>query len=604
MKRLRAIRIVDLLRPHWKAMTLALLSVGGVAATDLLDPWPIKIVLDYVLQSRPVPGWLIGLVSQAGGDKLAILNLALTAVVGVAVAGAVSSYLQNHLTVHVGQRIMHDLRRTVYHHIHYLSLAEHDEKRTGDLISRVTSDIDNIQDFVTSALLGIVANVLTLLGIVVVMLFASWRFTLVSLSIAPVLFVIVYFFTRRIKAAARAVRKRESELISTVQEVFSSIRVVKAFAREDYEERRFERQSIDTVEAALQARGMKMMLSPVVDILVAIGTCLMLGYGARMVMANELTAGDLVVSLAYLRMMYKPMRELSKMTDTASKAAVGFERVREILETESAVRETPRALAAPRFKGRVEFDRVTFGYSPDQLVLKDLTFRIEPGQVAAFVGQTGGGKTTIINLLARFYDPMSGTVRIDETDIRQFTLKSLRDQISFVLQDTLLFHAPIWQNIAYGRPEAARAEIVRAGELAGAGEFIRGLPDGYDTLVGERGVSLSGGQRQRIAIARAIIRDAPILVLDEPAVGLDARSERTIMDALGSLMKNRTTIIITHRLGTILHADTIFVMKDRELLEQGTHDELLARGRLYSQLYQIQRDEPAGEARPSVVVPG
>lgn len=579
-------------------MSLALLSVGGVAVTDLLDPWPIKIVLDYVLQSRPLPGWLAGAANRMGGDKLAILDLALAAVVLIAAAGAVSSYLQNYLTVHVGQRIMHDLRRTVYHHIHRLSLAEHDEKRTGDLISRVTNDIDNIQDFVTASLLGIVANVLTLLGIVTVMLFASWRFTLVSLSIAPALFVIVYFFTRRIKATARAVRKRESDLISTVQEVFSSIRVVKAFAREDYEERRFERQSIDTVEAALRARRMKMLLSPVVDILVATGTCLMLGYGARLVMAGDLTAGDLVVFLAYLRMMYKPMRELSKMADTASKAAVGFERVREILETESAVRDAPRALAAPRFKGGIEFDRVTFGYAPDHLVLQDLSFRIEPGRVAAFVGQTGGGKTTIINLLARFYDPISGTVRIDEADIRQFTLKSLRDQMSFVLQDTLLFHAPIWQNIAYGRPEAARAEIVRAGELAGAGEFIESLPDGYDTMVGERGVSLSGGQRQRIAIARAIIRDAPILVLDEPAVGLDARSERAMMDALGNLTRNRTTIIIAHRLGTILHADTIFVMKDRGIQEQGTHEELLARGGLYRRLYRVQRDEPAGEGPP------
>ena len=326
----------------------------------------------------------------------------------IAVAGAVSSYLQSYLTTNVGQRIMHDLRRTVYHHIHRLSLAEHDQKRTGDLISRVTSDIDSIQDFVTSAMLGIVANILTLLGIVGIMLYASWRFTLISLAIAPVLFVVVYFFTRRIKKAARDVRKTESELISTVQEVFSSIRVVKAFAREDYEQRRFERQSLDNVETVLQARGMKMLLSPVVDIVVATGTCLMLGYGARMVMANELTVGVLVVFLAYLRMMYKPMRDLSKMTDTVSKASVGFERIREILETESAVRDLPHARPARGFKGRIEFEHVSFGYTPDQLVLKDLSFTIEPGQVAAFVGETGGGKTSIVNLIARFYDPVSG----------------------------------------------------------------------------------------------------------------------------------------------------------------------------------------------------
>jgi subfamily B ATP-binding cassette protein MsbA len=594
VKKPRVLRIVDLLRPHWKAMTMALLGVGGAAAADLLEPWPIKIVLDYVLQSKPMPGWMIGMVGRIGGDSLAILNLAVAAVAGIAVAGAVSSYLQSHLTANVGQWIMHDLRRTVYHHIHRLSLADHDEKRTGDLIGRVTSDIDGIQDFVTTALLGIVANILTLLGIVGIMLYASWRFTLISLAIAPALFVVVYFFTRRIKKATRDLRKTESALISTVEEVFSSIRVVKAFAREDYEERRFERQSLDNVETYLQARGMKMMLSPLVDVVVATGTCLMLGYGARMVMANELTAGVLVVFLAYLRMMYKPMRDLSKMTDTVAKAGVGFERIREILETESAVRDLPRARRARGFKGRIEFERVSFGYTPDQLVLEDLSFRIEPGQVAAFVGQTGGGKTSIVNLVARFYDPISGTVMVDGADIRGFTLKSLREQISFVLQETLLFHAPVWQNIAYGRPEARRAEIVRAAELANADEFIKDMPEGYDTMVGERGVTLSGGQRQRIAIARAVIRNAPILILDEPTSGLDAKSERAIMEALERLMKDRTAIVIAHHLGTILHADTIFVMKDHQLVEHGTHDELLAAGGFYSGLYRIQHDERTG----------
>ena len=254
------------------------------------------------------------------------------------------------------------------------------------------------------------------------------------------------------------------------------------------------------------------------------------------------------------------------------------------------------------FKGRIEFDHVSFGYKPDEIVLKDLSFKIEPGQVAAFVGKTGGGKTTIINLIARFYDPVEGTVGIDGTDIKRFTLKSLRDQISFVLQDTLLFHAPVWQNIAYGRPQASRADIVRAAELAKADEFIKKMPDGYNTMVGERGVTLSGGQRQRIAIARAVIRDAPILILDEPTIGLDAESEDAVMEALQGLMKGRTSIIIAHHLGTILKADTIFVMKDHALVEQGTHDELLAKGGVYSELYQIQT-EPAAEAAAGPVPP-
>jgi len=588
-----ALSIVGLLRPHWKAMTIALVAVAGESTAALLEPWPLKIVLDYLLQSRPLPGWMMPVVGWIGAGKLAVLNFAVLAVAAIAVIGAVSSYLNTYLTANVGQWVMHDLRRTLYHHIHRLSLAEHDEKRTGDLIGRVTSDIESIQDFVTSALLGIVTNVLTLVGILGVMLYLNWRFTLISLSIAPVLFLVVYVFTRRIKKASRDVRKKESELLSIVEEVFSSIRVVKAFAREDYEERRFERQSLDNVETALRARSLKMKLSPVVEIIVAIGTCLMLAYGARLVMAGQLTAGALVVFLLYLGKMYKPMRDLSKMTDTVSKAGVGFERIREVLETDGGVRDLPHARPATGFDGSIEFDHVSFGYSPDRLILNDVSFAIEPGQIAAFVGPTGGGKTTIINLIARFYDPVSGTVTIDGTDIRGFTLRSLRDQISFVLQDTLLFHAPIWQNIAYGRPEANRAEIVRAAALANAHEFINDMPDGYDTMVGERGVTLSGGQRQRIAIARAVIRNTPILVLDEPTSGLDAQSEQAVFEALDRLMEGKTSIVIAHHLATIVRANMIFVVKDNQLTERGTHDELLAAGGFYAELYNIQFGEHA-----------
>jgi ATP-binding cassette subfamily B protein len=588
-----ALSIVGLLRPHWKAMTIALMAVAGESTAALLEPWPLKIVLDYLLQSRPLPGWMMPVVGWIGAGTLAVLNFAVLAVAVIAVIGAVSSYLNTYLTTNVGQWVMHDLRRTLYHHIHRLSLAEHDEKRTGDLIGRVTSDIESIQDFVTSALLGIVTNFLTLVGIIGVMLYLNWRFTLISLSIAPVLFLVVYVFTRRIKKASRDVRKKESELLSIVEEVFSSIRVVKAFAREDYEEHRFERQSLKNVETALVARNLKMKLSPVVEIIVATGTCLMLAYGARLVIAGQLTAGALVVFLLYLGKMYKPMRDLSKMTDTVSKAGVGFERIREVLETDGGVRDLPHARRATAFKGSIEFDHVSFGYSPDQLILNDVSFAIEPGQIAAFVGPTGGGKTTIINLIARFYDPVSGTVTIDGTDIKGYTLRSLRDQISFVLQDTLLFHAPIWQNIAYGRPEANRAEIVRAAELANAHEFINDMPDGYDTMVGERGVTLSGGQRQRIAIARAVIRNTPILVLDEPTSGLDAQSEQAVFEALDRLMEGKTSIVIAHHLATIVRANMIFVVKDNQLTERGTHDELLAAGGFYAELYDIQFGEHA-----------
>jgi len=591
LKTPNVLSIVGLLRPHWKAMTVAMVGVAGEAAAALLEPWPLKIVLDYLLQSKPLPGWMMPVVGWVGGGTLAVLNFAVLAVAVIAVVGALSGYLNTYFTANVGQWVMHDLRRTLYHHIQRLSLAEHDEKRTGDLIGRVTKDIESVQDLITSALLGILANVLTLVGIIGVMLYLNWRFTLISLSIAPVLFLVVYVFTRRIKKASRDVRKKESELLSIVAEVFSSIRVVKAFAREDYEELRFERQSLENVEAALLARSIKMKLSPVVEIIVATGTCLMLAYGARLVIAGQLTAGALVVFLIYLGKMYKPMRDLSKMTDTVSKASVGFERIREVLETESGVRDQPHARKAAAFKGAIQFDHVSFGYSPDQPILEDVSFAITPGQVAAFVGPTGGGKTTVINLIARFYDPVSGTVSIDGTDIRSVTIRSLREQISFVLQDTLLFHAPIWQNIAYGRPEANRAEIVRAAELANAHEFIKDMPEGYDTMVGERGVTLSGGQRQRIAIARAVIRNTPILVLDEPTSGLDAQSEQAVFEALDRLMKNKTSIVIAHHLATIMRADTIFVVRDHQLAERGTHDELLAAGGFYAELYNIQFGE-------------
>jgi ATP-binding cassette subfamily B protein len=592
--------IIDLLRPHWKALTLALLAVVGETVTDLLEPWPLKIVLDNLLQSKRLPDWLSGVVGWMGPHKLAVLNFAVLAVAVIAVVGALSSYLEKYLTTSVGQWVMHDLRRTLYHHIHRLSLAEHDQKTTGDLIGRVTSDIEAIQSFITTALLGILTNVLTLVGIVGIMLYLNWRFTLISLAVAPFLFLAVLLFTRRIKKASRDVRKKQSELVSLVGEVLSSIRVVKAFAREDYEESRFERQSLENVEAALVARNVKTKLSPVVEIIVAAGTCLMLGYGARLVLANQLTAGALVVFLLYLGKMYKPMRELAKMTDTVSNAAVGFERIREVLETESGVRDLPHARRAASFKGRVEFDKVSFGYNQDQSILKDVSFQIEPGQVAAFVGPTGSGKSTIISLIARFYDPISGAVKIDGTDIRSYTMNSLRRQISFVLQETLLFHAPVWENIAYGRPEANREEIMQAAKLANAHEFIEQMPEGYDTMVGERGVTLSGGQRQRIAIARAVIRNTPILVLDEPTSGLDAASEQVVFEALGHLMEGRTSIVIAHHLATARRADVIFVAKDNTLVERGTHDELLAAGGLYSELYEIQfrQEDPLAADTP------
>jgi ATP-binding cassette, subfamily B, bacterial len=596
--RLRTLSISSLVRPHWKALTLAFIAVLGETLSDVLEPWPIKIVIDNILQSKNLPGWLAGFVSQTfGHEKLAILNFAVAAVVAIAVVGAISSYVEKYLTTSVSQWVTHDLRRTLYNHIQRLSLSEYDKAQTGDLITRITSDIAAVQDFINSALLGMIVNSLTLLGMMAVMFYINWRFTLIALSIVPALFAVVYTFTRRIKKASRAVRKKESELVSVVQEVLSSVRVVKAFAREDFEVSRFESQSLENVETALEARSIKAKLSPIVDVMVAIGTCLVLGYGARLALTGQLSAGILIVFLLYLGKMYKPMRELSKMTDSVSKAIVGYERIREVLEIEARVRDLPRARRAPRFKGKIEFEHVSFSYDDKTPVLKDINFKIEAGQVAAIVGPSGTGKTTIVSLIPRFYDPQSGRVKIDGVDIRQYTLKSVRQQISFVLQETLLFRASVWDNIAYGKPDAKPQEIIRAAKLANAHEFIEKLPEGYDTMVGERGATLSGGQRQRIAIARAIIRDTPILVLDEPTSGLDSASEQAVIEALDRLMDGRTCIVIAHNLNSIRHADVVLVIQDAQLVEQGTHEQLLAAGGIYSNLYKIQTSEILGDLK-------
>ena len=578
----------SLIRHHWKGLTVALIAVLGETLADVLEPWPIKVVVDSILQSKRLPHWLAGPVFHLfGTNKIAIINFAVAAVAGIALLDAVSSYVDKYMTTSVSQWIAHDLRRHTYNHIQRLSLAERDATRTGDLISRVTDDIDAVQGFVNNSLLGILVDVLTLGGMIGVMFYINWRFTIIALSVVPVLFAVVYYLTRQIKKASRAVRKKESEMTSILEEALTSVRVVKAFSREDYEMKRFESESLENVETALRARSLKAKLSPLVDVIVAVGTCLVLGYGARMALANQLSAGVLIVFLLYLGKMYKPMRDLSKETDSVSKALVGYERIQEVLEIESTVRDLPHARRAPTFRGKIEFDKVSFHYEGGEPVLQDVNMLIEPGQVVALVGPSGTGKSTIVSLIPRFYDPTSGAVRIDGQDVSKFKLRSLREQISFVLQDTLLFHASIFDNIAYGKPNASPREVVRAAQLANAVEFIERLPQGYSTILGERGASLSGGQRQRIAIARAIIRNTPILILDEPTTGLDAMSEDAVMEALNRLMKNRTCVVIAHDLGTIRTADNIFVIQDATVSESGTHDSLLAHGGTYADLFRL-----------------
>lgn len=592
---------VQLLRPYGRLLAVAFVAMLIQSGADLLEPWPLKIVFDHVLGSKPLPAWLALWVGTDDAHR-SLLNGAVVGVMAIAAIGAVATYLQKYLSTAVGQHVMHDLRHMLYHHVQRLSLSFYEQKRTGDLVVRLTSDIDAVQDFISSAALGIVLDVLTLAGMLAVMFYLDWRFSLISLAVAPLLFVVVFRLTRRIKRATREVKKKESELASVVQESISSIKVVKAFGSEDYEERRFDHESEESVALALRARKVKARLAPMVDVIVGLGTALVLWFGTRHVLSGRLSAGALLVFVLYLGKMYKPMKDLAKMTDTWAKAAIGLERIGEILCVERQVRDLPGARPAPPFRGGIEFSGVTFGYVPGQPVLRDLTLSIAPGQRVAIVGPTGSGKSTLIGLIPRMYDVAAGRVAVDGLDVRRYTLQSLRRQISFVLQDTVLFHASVAQNIAYGRPEASRDEIVAAARLANAHEFIERMPQGYDTVVGERGDTLSGGQRQRIAIARAIVRDSPILLLDEPSAALDPQSEELIFEALTRLMAGRTSITIAHRLATVRRADVIFVLDEGRIVEHGTHDDLLTAGGLYARLHRLQF-HGAAEVPPAVAGP-
>jgi len=581
--------ILKLLKPYWGTLLIALFAAIGEGIADLLSPWPLKVVFDDILKPKEDTGWLNQLVrSAAGADRLEILKIAAIGALAIAVFGALCSYFEKSSTTTVGQWVMHDLRRTLYAHIQRLSLSFHDESQTGDLLSRVTSDIDSVQSFVTSGLLSVLIDLMTLAGMITIMFCMNWQFTLIALSIAPVLFLVVFRYTRLIRKSSREVRKKEGQIVSIVQEVLTSIRVVKAFAREDYEQKRLEEESLESVEIALRARALKSRLAPLVEIIVGVGTALVLWFGARMVLTGALNAGSLIIFIWYLGKMYKPMQDLSKMTDTYAKASVAYERIQEVLQTEREVQDLPGSRPVGKLRGEIEFQHVTFGYEPDRPVLKDVSFKIEAGTVAALAGPTGAGKSTIISLIPRFYDPQSGIVKIDGMDIRRLQQKSVRDQVSFVLQDTVLFHASVWRNIAYGKPGASRREILEAAQLANAHEFIEKMPQGYDTMIGERGVTLSGGQRQRIAIARAVIRNTPILILDEPSSGLDAASEQLVFEALDRLMAGKTSVVIAHRLATIQRANRIYVVNEGTIAENGTHEDLIKAGRLYAELYQIQ----------------
>jgi ABC-type multidrug transport system fused ATPase/permease subunit len=584
--------IGSLIRPYRRTLAVIFIFMLLDTAMSLAAPWPLKIILDSVVGNHKLTPWLHHLLRPVleNGSKAQVAMLAAIAFVLIAIIDAIASYIDNYYTESVGQWVAHDLRMRTYHHLQRLSLGYYSTHETGTILSTLTTDIQTIQGFASSSTLGILVDMLTIVCMLGLMFWLNWDFTLIAIAVTPFLLLFVSRFKKLVKAATHEVRKEQSQIVAVAQQGLESMQVIKAFGQEKTEENRLFVVSEATVGAALKARGIKALLSPVVNITVAACTAIVLWRGALLILAGNLTVGELTVYLAYLARFFKPVKDLATTTNAVAQVTVGVERVRTILDADLIIPDDPEGLEPVTLNGEIEFDHIAFGYDPANPILTDLSLKIKPGQFVGIVGPTGSGKSTVVSLIPRFYDVQSGTVRIDGQDIQRYKLKPLRDQIGYVLQDTVLFRGTIFENIAFGRPGATEDEIIAAAKLANAHDFIMAMPLGYDTPVGERGLTLSGGQRQRIGIARVMIRNSPILLLDEPTAALDSESEKLVIDALEKLMKGKTVIAIAHRLSTIRDADLIAVIKGGVVAESGTHDELMARNGLYAELHRTQFD--------------
>jgi ABC-type multidrug transport system fused ATPase/permease subunit len=588
--------IRELVRPYTGWLIIVLIAMLIETAMSLASPWPLKVVIDSVLGSHPMPDWMRGL--SVGDSKMGLALLAGVGVVLIALIGAVATYIDNYYTESVGQWVANDLRIRIYDHLQRLSLSYFDKQQTGTLLSTITSDVSTIQNFASSNTLSLLVDVLTIFGVLGLMFWLNWDFALIAVAVTPGLLIFVSRFKRAVKKATHEVRLHQADIVSVVEEGLESVRVVKAYGRESLEDTRLSDVSHEAVDAALNARRVKSLLSPIVSIVVALCTAVVLWRGASLILRDLMTVGSLTVFLAYLGKFFKPVQDLAKNTNAIAQATVSLERIKRILDTDDVIKDRTDAQTLETATGTIAFENVHFGYEVEAPVLKGVNFVIEAGQKLGVVGTTGGGKSTVVGLIPRFYDADAGRILIDGVDVMQYTKQSLRQQIGFVLQDTVLFRGTIKSNIAYGRTGATDAEIIEAAKLANAHDFISAMPHGYDTLVGERGLTVSGGQRQRIGIARAIIRNSPILILDEPTAALDTESERLVMEGLTKLMKGRTVITIAHRLSTIRDSNKIIVLDRGVVAEQGTHDELLTLKGIYSELHRIQYESTPSGAAP------
>jgi ABC-type multidrug transport system fused ATPase/permease subunit len=584
--------IGGLIRPYRRTLVVIFLAMLVETAMSLAAPWPLKIILDNVVGDHKLSLWLHRLIGPLleNGGRLQVAAIAAGAFVLIAILQAIASYIDSYYTESAGQWVAHDLRMRMYHHLQRLSLGYYSSHDTGNLLSTLTTDIQTIQNFASSSTLDIMVDMLTIVCMLGLMFWLNWDFTLIALAVTPFLLLFVTRFKKAVKSATHEVRKEQSQIVAVAQQGLESMQVVKAFGLEKTEEGRLYDVSQATVGAALKARKVKALLSPIVNITVAFCTAVVLWRGAVLIVHGRMTIGELTVYLAYLTKFFKPVKDLATTTNAIAQAAVGVERIRSVLDTDTIIPDRPDGLDSETIAGGIDFNHISFGYDPDNPILKDVNLSIKPGQFVGIVGPTGSGKSTVVSLIPRFYDTQSGEVLVDGHDVRDYKLGHLRNQIGYVLQDTVLFRGTIGENIALGRPDATKEEIIEAAKLANAHDFIMAMPQGYDTPVGDRGLTLSGGQRQRIGIARVIIRNTPILLLDEPTAALDSESEKLVVDALEKLMKGKTVIAIAHRLSTIRDADIIAVIADGVVAESGSHDQLLARNGIYAELHRTQFD--------------